>query len=162
MPSPEEIYGEYRDMVQKYLFRLCQNAALAEELTQETFYQALRTWHKFEGKSSVGTYLCGIAKRLYWATLRKAEPLPLQETASPPQPDFVDALIRRDQAMTAHRLLHALPEPYREVFTLRTFCDMSHAQIAEVFHKSESWARVTYYRARQMLQTAMKEENHHD
>lgn len=162
MPRPEDVYSEYRDMVQKYLFRLCRNAALAEELTQETFYQALRQWHKFEGRSNIGTWLCGIAKRLYWATLRKVEPLPLQDAAPSPQPDFVDSLIRRDQAMTAHHILHALSEPYREVFTLRTFCDMSHAQIGELFHKSESWARVTYYRARQMLLLAMKEADPHD
>lgn len=162
MPRPEDVYSEYRDMVQKYLFRLCRNAALAQELTQETFYQALRQWHKFEGKSNIGTWLCGIAKRLYWTTLRKVEPLPLQDTDPSPQPDFVESLIRRDQAMTAHHILHALSEPYREVFTLRTFCDMSHAQIGELFHKSESWARVTYYRARQMLLLAMKEADPHD
>lgn len=162
MPRPEDVYSEYRDMVQKYLFRLCRNTALAEELTQETFYQALRQWHKFEGKSNIGTWLCGIAKRLYWTTLRKVEPLPLQDTDPSPQPDFVESLIRRDQVMTAHHILHALSEPYREVFTLRTFCDMSHAQIGELFHKSESWARVTYYRARQMLLLAMKEADQHD
>ena len=62
--------------------------------------------------------------------------------------------------MIAHRLLHKLDEPYREVFTLRTFCDLSHGEIAELFGKSESWSRVTYYRARQLLQDAIKEENH--
>ena len=62
--------------------------------------------------------------------------------------------------MIAHRYLHSLEEPYREVFTLRTFCDLSHTQIAELFRKSESWSRVTYYRARRMLQDAMEEEKH--
>ena len=162
MLSPEEVYSEYRSMIARYLFRLCRNRALAEELTQETFYQALRSWHRFEGKSSISTWLCGIAKRLYWSTLRKAESLPLQDTDSPPQSDFVETLILRDRAMTAHHLLHALKEPYREVFTLRTFCDMNHAQIGELFHKSESWARVTYYRARQMLQEALKEAEQYD
>ena len=62
-----------------------------------------------------------------------------------------------DRLMTAQRVLHSLDEPYREVFTLRTFCDLSHGEIASLFGKTESWARVTYYRARQMLQKAMKE-----
>ena len=61
--------------------------------------------------------------------------------------------------MIAHRRLHMLEEPYREVFTLRTFCDLSHIEIAELFGKSESWSRVTYYRARRMLQDAMKEND---
>ena len=62
--------------------------------------------------------------------------------------------------MHAHRVLHTLEEPFREVFTLRTFCDLSHSQIAELFGKSESWSRVTYFRARQMLQKAIREDHH--
>lgn len=64
--------------------------------------------------------------------------------------------------MIAHRMLHLLDEPYREVFTLRTFCDLTHAQIADLFGKSESWSRVTYYRARQQLQDAMKENENEE
>ena len=162
MLNPEEVYREYRDLIQRYLYRLCRNEALAEELTQETFYQALKSWHTFQQNSSVSTWLCGIAKRLYWSVLRKKDFPVAEEKHEAAQPDFVEHLIRRDQAMAAHHLLHALKEPYREVFTLRTFCDMSHAQIGELFHKSESWARVTYYRARQMLQEALREEKQHD
>lgn len=161
MLSPEEVYNEYRDMVQRYVYRLCRNQSLSEEITQETFYQAIKGWDRFNGQSSISTWLCGIAKRLYYTTLRKP-PLPTVSDKEPAQSDFVEALIRRDQAMTAHHLLHALKEPYREVFTLRTFCDMNHAQIGELFHKSESWARVTYYRARQMLQEALKENEQND
>lgn len=161
MLSPEEVYNEYREMVLRYVTRLCGNQALSEEITQETFYQAIKGWDRFNGQSSISTWLCGIAKRLYYTTLRKP-PLPTVSDKEPAQSDFVEALIRRDQAMTAHHLLHALKEPYREVFTLRTFCDMNHAQIGELFHKSESWARVTYYRARQMLQEALKENEQND
>ena len=71
MLSPEEIYNEYRDMVQRYVYRLCRNQSLSEEITQETFYQALKSWHRFRENSSIGTYLCSIAKRLYYNTLRK-------------------------------------------------------------------------------------------
>lgn len=162
MLSPEEVYRQHRDMVQRYLYRLCRNETLAEELTQETFYQALKSWDRFKGQSSVATWLCSIAKRLYWSTLRKKDISVAEEKTESAQPDFVDQLIQRDRAMTAHQLLHALKEPYREVFTLRTFCDMSHAEIGQLFRKSESWARVTYYRARQMLQEALKEAEHHD
>jgi len=156
--SPEEVYRQYRDMIYRYLYRLCRSETLAEELTQETFYQALKSWHKFKENSSISTYLCAIAKRLYWSVLRKKDFPVAEEKQEAAQSDFVELLIRHDRAMAAHHLLHALKEPYREVFTLRTFCDMSHAEIGELFHKSESWARVTYYRARQMLQEALKEE----
>ena len=64
--------------------------------------------------------------------------------------------------MAAQRALHRLPEPYREVFTLRTFCDLSHQQIGELFQKSGSWSRVAYHRARLMLVEALKGENEHE
>ena len=60
--------------------------------------------------------------------------------------------------MRLHRCLHALSEPYREVFMLRVFGELKYAQIAALFHKSESWAKVTYYRAKLELQTRLKEE----
>lgn len=162
MLSPDEVYRQHRDMIQRYLYRLCRNEMLAEELTQETFYQALKSWHSFQQNSSISTWLCGIAKRLYWSTLRKKDFPVAEEKHEPAQPDFVETLIRHDQAMAAHQVLHTLREPYREVFTLRTFCDMSHAEIGQLFRKSESWARVTYYRARQMLIEALREDKQHE
>jgi len=153
----EHIYREYETLVRYFLLRLTGNAHLAEELTQETFYQALRHWSSFRGQSSPATWLCTIAKRLYLSSLRrKPAPLPLDVPA--PEPDPAEALVQSDRQMAAHRLLHGLPEPYREVFTLRTFGDLSHAQIGALFGKSESWARVTYYRARQMLVRQAREE----
>lgn len=154
----EQTYQEYQQMIQAFLLRLCGNAHLAEELTQETFYQAFRHWDDFRGQSSVSTWLCTIAKRLLYNTVRKKELLPLEEATNASADDVTDALVQSDRKMAAHRLVHRLPEPMREVFTLRTFGDLSHAQIGSLFGKSDSWARVTYYRARQMLQTMAKEE----
>ena len=156
----EEIYRQYSGTVRAYLMRLCgNNAQLAQELTQETFYRAVGSIHRFDGKSSVSTWLCGIARHVYCDLLRRKKPVsPLPEDLASPG-DFTEQIVRKDQAMTAHRRLHTLEEPYREVFTLRTFCDLSHEQIAELFGKSESWSRVTYYRARRMLQDAVKENN---
>lgn len=153
----EHIYQEYEALVRRFLLRLTGNAHLAEELTQETFYQALRHWASFRGQSSPATWLCAIAKRLYLTSLRRKS-APLPEDAAAPEPDPAEALVQSDRQMAAHRLLHGLAEPYKEVFTLRTFGDLSHAQIGALFGKSESWARVTYYRARQMLARQAKEE----
>lgn len=155
----ENIYIQYSDIVKTYLMRLCRNKELACELTQETFYQAMKNIARFDGKSSVSTWLCSIAKHLYYDALRRQKPVMQLPENLPSQEDFTEQIIQKDQAMIAHRMLHMLDEPYREVFTLKTFCDLSHAQIAELFGKSESWSRVTYYRARQMLQEAMKENN---
>ena len=153
----EEIYRQYSGTVYAWLMRRCGNDELARELTQETFCQAVRSIHRFDGKSSVSTWLCGIAKHLYYDSLRRRKPVgPIPEDLPAPG-DFTEQSVRRDQAMTAHRRLHTLEEPYREVFTLKTFCDLSHAQIAELFGKSEAWSRVTYYRARGMLRETVKE-----
>ncbi len=159
MKDFEQTYREYFSFVKAFLTRMSGNAFLAEELTQETFTQALRHWHEFRGDSSITTWLCTIAKRLYLNVARRQKHISLDVIPEPhSEEDVTDALIRSDRQMAAHRLLHRLPEPYREVFTLRTFGELSHGQIASLFGKSESWARVTYYRARQMLNQMAKEE----
>ena len=160
MTDLDDVYSRFSGTVNSYLLRLCGNQQLAEELTQETFYQAVRCIGRFDGKSSISTWLCSIARHLYYDYLRKQKPtVPVTDTIPSPE-DFTDRIENRDQAMHAHRVLHTLEEPFREVFTLRTFCDLSHSQIAELFGKSESWSRVTYFRARQMLQKAIREDHH--
>lgn len=158
MADFEQVYQTYQQMIYAFLLRLCGNAHLAEELTQETFYQALKHWGEFRGQSSVSTWLCTIAKRQLYSAVRRKEALPLEETTHAAADDVTDALVRSDRMMAAHRLVHRLPEPMREVFTLRTFGDLSHSQIGSLFGKSDSWARVTYYRARQQLNQMAKEE----
>lgn len=158
MADFEQTYREYQQMIHAFLLRLCGNAHLAEELTQETFYQAFKHWSSFRGQSSVSTWLCTIAKRQLYNAVRKKDALPLEEAAHKSGTDISDALVDSDRMMAAHRLVHRLPEPMREVFTLRTFGDLSHGQIGSLFGKSDSWARVTYYRARQMLQQMAKED----
>jgi len=158
MADFEEAYREHQQMIERFLLRLCRNQHLAEELTQETFYQALKHWDDYRGQGSVSTWLCTIAKRQLYYAVRRKETLPLEEAVCTASDDVTDALIRSDRQMAAHRLVHRLPEPMREVFTLRTFGDLSHAQIGSLFGKSDSWARVTYYRARQLLNQMAKEE----
>lgn len=145
-------------MVYYYLYRLCHDRDLAQELTQETFYQALKKPHQFRGESSVATWLCAIARNQYRLALRRPKSAPLDEDTPAGEADVADYVARHSPAMSAYRALHRLQEPYREVFTLRTFCDLSHREIAELFGRSESWARVTYYRAKQMLAAALKGE----
>ena len=159
----DAVYREHYELVYRFALRLCGEASLAEEIAQETFYLALRNYAKFRGDSSLATWLCGIAKRVYWTNVKRPRALPLEEESQRvPGPDIEAAYVAHDRRMTAQRVLHSLDEPYRGVFTLRTFCDLSHAEIASLFGKTESWARVTYYRARQMLQKAMEEADDDD
>lgn len=158
----DSIYREYSGTVKAFLIRISGNAELAEELTQETFYRVIKSINRFDGKSSLSTWLCSIAKHLYLDAIRKQKNAPAAFEDRCVEEDFTERIHRQDQIMIAHRMLHLLDEPYREVFTLRTFCDLTHAQIADLFGKSESWSRVTYYRARQQLQDAMKENENEE
>ena len=156
MPDAEAVYQQYRDIVYGYLFKMCQNHDLAGELTQETFFQALKRWDSFQGNSDIGTWLCSIARNQYFQIFRKTKEDPVAIVEQEPEPDFSETVILHGLALDAYKALHHLPEPYREAFTLRTFSDLSYREIAEVFGKTESWARVTCYRAKQMLQNALK------
>ena len=156
----ETIYRLYFRDVCLFLQGLTRSETLAEELTQETFYQAMRHWNDFRGESSLSTWLCTIAKRLYYNECRRAPSLPLREAEARAEgSDLTQRLIDGDQRVALFSLLHRLQEPFREVFTLRTFGELSHAEIAALFGKSESWARVTYHRARQLLRRMAEEEN---
>lgn len=146
--------------VRSFLVRLTGDYALAEELTQETFYQALKQWRSFRGQCAPSTWLCGIAKRLYFTWCRRPPPTPVE--VMPEEADFTDSLLEKEKRLTLHRLLHSLPEPYREVLTLRTFGELSHEEIGALFGKPASWARTIYYRGRQQLNHLWKEQMEHE
>lgn len=152
----EEVYAREFSGVYKYLLALSGNPALAEELTQETFYRAIQNSETFRGTCKLSVWLCQIGKNLYISQRRKEQHLKPsspdemdQEPTAHPDPEEI--LLHQDTAMTLHRLLHALPEPYKEVFSLRILGELSFAQIGDLFGKSESWARVTYHRAKLKL-----------
>ena len=149
MTDFEAVYQAYFRDVYRYALALCRDAALAEEITQETFFKALEHMDQFDGKSKRSVWLCSIARNTYFSMLRKEKYIQKEPAAElPGGVDPEQRLLNREQAAAAHRLLHSLPEPYREVFSLRTFAQLSFKQIAQLFGKTESWARVTYYRAR--------------
>lgn len=122
--------------------------------------KAMQAIDSFRGSSSVETYLCSIAHNLFVSDVRKSNKLTdarsLEERAS--DMDIERETAQKDEAIRIHILLHGLPEPYKEAFTLRVFGELSYAEIGTVFGKSENWARVTYFRAKQLLQKLTKED----
>ena len=149
----EELYRENFDLVYRYALGLTRDVHAAEELTQETFFKAMQAIDGFRGECGLKTWLCGIAKNKFISQQRQKKPEPLDELPETRDPGEgpESAVLRKDESMRLHRLLHELPEPYKEVFSLRTFGELPFAQIGELFGKTESWARVTYFRARQKL-----------
>lgn len=151
MLSMDAVYRDYSDMIYRYLLAQTGNEQLAEELTQETFYQAVRSADKYDYSCKVTSWLCGIAKnklREYWRRHPSTEEL-TEEAAALDSPETqVLAQAGRLEIMKA---IHRLPEPGREVVHLRLFSDLSFREIGEVFDRTEDWARVTYYRGKLAL-----------
>ena len=161
MQSFEELFTAYFERVYRFCRALTRSADAAEELTEQTFFKALKSLDGFEGRCEPSTWLISIAKNEYFASLRKRRELPLDADAvhatdAAESPERLYLL--GEETMRLHRCLHALSEPYREVFMLRVFGELKYTQIAALFNKSESWAKVTYYRAKLELQNRLKEE----
>ena len=155
----EAVYRRYFDPVYRYALSLTRDASQAEELTQRTFFKALENIDRFRGESTVYSWLCAIARNAFLSDRRKMAPEPLEElperandSAGPEE-----QTLEREETIRLHRALHALPEPYREVFTLRVFAQLSFREIGGLFAKTDNWACVVYHRARAMLRK--KEES---
>ena len=156
--SDELLCAEY-EALYRYVLALCRNDTEAQDITQETFLKAMNAADRFEGNSSLYTWLCAIARNLWLNRCRKAKrevPAVMDLSDSAPTPE--QCILNADLSMQVHQILHKLNEPYKEVFSLRVFGQLSFAQIAQVFSKTESWARVTYHRARKMIMDAMRKE----
>lgn len=146
------VYEEYAGKVYRYLLCLSGSKQAAEELLAETFYQAILHIGQFRGDSSILTWLCGIAGNLWKKEQKRnqrlantpTEELHLHDTALSPE----EAMIRTDDVQRILRAAANLPEQMRLVFLLRVIGDLTLKDIAGIYGKSESWARVTFYRAR--------------
>lgn len=146
----DETYKQYADTVCRYLIGLTGDAALAEELTQETFFRAVKGADSFDGGVKITTWLCGIAKNAYLYHLKKERRNggeSIYERDIPVEGDPLD----RENFRAVYKAVHRLEEPYRELIMLRIHTDMSFAEIGEIFGKSDNWARVTFYRGKEKL-----------
>ncbi len=147
----DELYNTYFHDVYLYLFSISRNESIAEEFTQETFFKAMKSIDSFRGECSVRSWLCQIAKNLYMSHCRKKSRIDEDTEPEMIADDGISMEERmedKDTAVKIHRILHDTEEPYKEVFSLRVFGELSFKQIADIFGKTESWARVTYYRAK--------------
>lgn len=156
MQSMDEIYKEYARTVYKYLLSLTHDSDLAEELTQETFYQAIRSIERFDGSCAISTWLCAIAKNQLFSYQRKHPAMDsleaydkIEESA---ESDVFDSLNRVELL----KRLHSCPEPVREILYLRIFGNLSFKEIGEIMGRTENWARVTFYRGKEKLRKEIR------
>ena len=159
MTEFESVYREYFRDVELYLRAICKDELLAEELTEQVFFQALKALPKFRGDCDIRTWLCAMGRNCYLSHLRKAKHAEDIDQLQIPDPrkSIEECIADRQQAMAVHRVLHDLQEPYKEVFSLRVFGQLSFGDIGGLFGRTANWACVTYHRARQKIMDEMEE-----
>lgn len=159
MLNADKIYTEYAEMVFKFLMSLCGDEDVAEELTQETFYQAIKSLGRYDGTCKVSTWLCQIAKHLWYKEISKRKrygTCELNENIVSDKISPEDRVCVADEKMQLMKQIHKLNEIEKEIVLLRISAAFSFKEIGEVFERNENWARVTFYRAKQKI-TAMYE-----
>jgi len=156
----EAVFRENNDYIFRYLIKLTGDISLAEELTQETFFRAYMNYAGLRNKEKAPVWLCQIAKNTYYAWYndqKKKQRLDEKCSCLPVAESVEEMLFQKELSQKAMESLHRLEEPYKAVFKLYIFGGCTLNEISRIFEKSESWARVTFYRAKQKLAEKMRE-----
>lgn len=186
----EELYQDNSRIVYHFLLSLSHNANLAEDLMQETFLRAYQSLDRYDGSCKVSTWLCQIARHLYYQHLagRKHEVLAgdgaqdvgdgkgssgrdsmedraisksIMKSSGQASPTE-EAAIHRIELLQVLKQMQKLPEQMRQVIYLRAAADLSFREIGEVLGRSENWARVNFYRGKELLLKAKKEDEQNE
>lgn len=155
MQNMEQIYKQYFETVNKYLFCLTHNNDISEELTQETFCKAVQKIDTYKGECKISVWLCQIAKNLWYDQCRKNKKivnereidlLNIQELKT-----LEEQVISNDEKVSLYKKMQKLDEKTREVMYLRITGELSFKEIGIILNRTENWARVTFYRAKNQL-----------
>lgn len=153
----DELYEQNAQIVYRFLYSICRNEHIAEDLTQETFLQAYKSIERFDGSCKISSWLCQIAKHLLYRHYQKTKreiPSVLEEMACPekttaPAPD--GRVMAKLELMEVLKDMQKLPPAMREVIYLRITGELTFREIGEIMGRSENWARVTFYRGKEIL-----------
>lgn len=149
MAGFSDIYEQQARPVYRFLLKLTGDENQAEEMLQETFYQALLHIDRFEGRSSLYTWLCQIGKNAWLKECRRSKRYAEERPVLPERSiSLEDHILQQEQARLIRQAVYNLEDPYKEVFVLHVFGELKLKEIAQAYGKSESWARVTYHRAK--------------
>lgn len=159
----EEVYEKYAKLVYKYLISLSCNSEIAQELTQETFYSAIKNVNNFRYDSSIKNWLCKIAKNKfinYYKKQKKYKEISLEDIEEFLLLDesIEENYEKREDLIHIYQKLHKLDENSKEVVLLRIKGEMSYKEIASIMDKTEEWARITFYRAKMKLREELENE----
>ncbi|MBD5494693.1 MAG: sigma-70 family RNA polymerase sigma factor [Lachnospiraceae bacterium] len=160
----EQIYNAYFKSVYHYIRKLSGDEYIAEEITSETFLKVMKSIGDFRGECDMRVWICQIAKNTYYSYLKKSKRIAsVDETEMQSIEDpniFIEEQIGiRDETQQIRKILHTMPEPYKEIFMWRVFGELSFKEIGELYNKTDNWACVTYHRARKIMQSRLEEIN---
>ena len=149
----EKAYTRHARDVYRFLLSLSHDEDLAEDLTQETFFRAMKTIGNYDGSCKLSVWLCQIARHLWYQWLEKhvrqksvalTDDIPSEESPE-------KAVLLRMEKAALYRAIHSLPEPMRGVVHMRLTGEFSFAEIGDILGKTENWTRVTFYRAKKKM-----------
>ena len=157
----KKIYEENCNEIFLYIMSLCGDRYLAEEIVQETFYRAIKNIDSFRGDCKLVVWLCQIAKNIYFTKVQKNKRFVHDESAFDDDgynvdSSFEEKLVEKETVIQIQRYIHELKEPYKEVVYMHLFGEMTFERVAEIFGKSASWAKMTYYRGKKMIMEKME------
>ena len=160
MADLESIYRQNADTVFRFLMAKTGSVDLSEELTQETFYQAIKNIDRYDGSGRISSWLCGIAKNLLYSHLRarSKEPLPIDTVPEPSIASAEDMVVRREETGSILQAIQEYPDPGGEILRLRIFGGLSFKEIGAIMNRTETWARVNYYRAKQSIVKELEQD----
>lgn len=153
MQNIDEICDKYYQVVYKYLFCLTRDTEISKDLTQETFYKAVKKIHTFKGQAKISVWLCEIAKNLWYDELKKNKKKFKQEeiTEIASDENIEGSYIDKEEILEMHNKINKLDESTKRVMYLRINGDLSFKEIGEILGKTETWARITFYRGKQKI-----------
>lgn len=161
MDRSDILFEKYYEDILRFLRGLSKDEHLAEELTQETLYRALKSMDSYRGEADLRVWLCSIAKNLFFTHCNRQKRMAGEAELEkyPAEEKLLAQVVEdRETAFRIHRILHEMREPCKEVFSLRIFGELSFREIGELFEKSEHWACVTYHRAKGMIGEALRDD----
>lgn len=160
MTELEEIYSNYFKDVYLFIYSLSKDPHISEDLTSETFVKAIKSIESFKGNCDIKVWLFQIAKNSYYTYIRERKNLVVLDSVPEKKDDFdiEKSVFSSEESMRIHEILHNLPEPYKEVFSLRVFGELSFRQIGNLFGKTDNWACVTFHRAKNKIRKEMRRD----
>lgn len=149
MNNFEQLYSKYFHDVYRFILSMCKNQSIADDIVQETFFKVLKNSNKIDSVKNIKAWLCEIAKNTYLNYIDKnKKTIPIEELELESDFSIENDFLNKEINKKIHKIVHKLDEPYKEVFYLRIFGNLSFKEIANIFEKDESWARVTFHRCK--------------